>query len=143
MCSSVTTHHASVTHEMHQDPLANQNRLRDGMYGAVNIVWGFFIERLKVHDLKKSFYNRKTYHEPLFRLKVVLSALLQTFIFVFQSTGKMLLGPHGVFVCSTSSDHWKKCRRHIRSRDRLSLVSATKPACLSQKSLGAARWPQP
>lgn len=90
------------------------------MYGAVNIVWGFFIERLKVHDLKKSFYNRKTYHEPHFRLKVVLSALLQTFIFVFQSTGKMLLGPHGVFVCSTSSDHWK-------------------PACQSQKSLGAAR----
>lgn len=116
MCSSVTTHHASVTHEMHQDPLANQNRLRDGMYGAVTIVWGFFIERLKVHDLKKIFYNRKTNHEPHFRLKVILSAFLQTFIFVFQSKGKMLLGPHGVFGCSISSGHWKNAAAILEVR---------------------------
>lgn len=51
------------------------------------------------------------YYDPHFRSDVILSALLQAFIFVLQSLEKIyIFGLCGIFGCSTSNDHWKKCQ---------------------------------
>lgn len=51
------------------------------------------------------------YYDPHFRSDVILSALLQAFIFVLQSLEKIyIFGLCGIFGCSTSNDHWKNAK---------------------------------
>lgn len=54
--------------------------------------------------------SRNIYHAPCIRSKVVLSAVLEEFLFAPWSNGErcFFFGKGGFFGCSSSSGHWNE-----------------------------------